>query len=298
VVDPDPAARRAAQTSGLRAWPSLGDALADPLADGLAGAAVVASPPADHVDAARVCVRAGLPALVEKPLALSWREAAAVAADAHQAGVPVLVAQNFRFLPRERAVRAAVRDGRVGAVTAVSVDSGRSPAAVAAHVRALPHGFLWDFCLHHLDALRARFGAPPEEVGDVELGDGIVAARLRWPGFDVAYRHSDRRAGYHYRERVDGTAGTVLVDDRRVRVVSGGRERGLKASAAAAPEDVLLAELVAAATATAAAGLGPGPSALGAADNIATIATVEAVIEAAAHGRPVPVAARLTASPG
>jgi predicted dehydrogenase len=139
----------------------------------------------------------------------------------------------------------------------------------------MPHGVLWDFSIHHLDALRVRFPAPPEGVS-ARLGSRRVAVHMVWEQAQVSYEHADRRGGYAYRERIDGSRGALVVDDQVVRLVHSGARRGTTVTPppARAPEDIVLDEFVAAVESG-------RPSALDAADNIQTVALVERIVASA-----------------
>jgi predicted dehydrogenase len=93
VVDLDAArAARAAAPVGATVFERLDDALAW-RPDGV----VVATPHETHDAIARRCLPLGRPILVEKPLTPRAAEAAALAADADAAGVPLFTVCNMRF---------------------------------------------------------------------------------------------------------------------------------------------------------------------------------------------------------
>jgi predicted dehydrogenase len=273
IVDPDPAALELASRSGLKAYEKLEDALAQAAFDG----ALIASPPAAHFAGAITCLRAGLGVLVEKPLALSLSDATLLADEATGAGRPALVVQNFRFLPRERAVTQVLARTEIGLPVRAVIQSSR------ALVAELP---LWDFALHHLDALRIRFRDPPEAVRALrpDLTTATrVSAELRWAnGVCVTYDHQDGATHYIYHERLECSGGVISVDDQVVTVqVPGRRARRARPRRAPRPDDVVLTEFLVA--------LSGGPSTLTAADNLLTVATVEALILSAQRGEPVSV---------
>lgn len=87
-------------------------------------AVVVANAPSNHVAAARWAVDAGLPSLVEKPLAATPDDVADLLDRARTAGVHLAVGYNLRFHPALRAVAAAVADGRIGRLLFVRAEVG------------------------------------------------------------------------------------------------------------------------------------------------------------------------------
>ena len=277
VVDPDAGAGAAATAAGLRRFATLPEALAACTAD----AGIVASPPAAHVEDAAACAEAGLTVLVEKPLALGLSEARTL----EQAARPVLVGQNFRFLPRERALAQALASGRLGTPVSVAIVSARPATAAAPHLATIRNGPLWDIVLHHLDALRVRFGDPATvDATRTHAGAGRTeyALELTWDdGLHAAYRHCEGAAAFHHHEWLDGTDASLVVDDQRVWIAPpGSRRRRVQPPRAARPEQQLLAALADAAA-------GRPPAALTVADNVRTIALVEAAERSLAEERSV-----------
>src|SRR5438034_709148 len=79
-------------------------------------AVVIASPATTHARVALQCVEAGKPCLVEKPFALSTRDAEAVARAAAERKVPVLAGHLLVFHPAVERLRALVQGGELGRV--------------------------------------------------------------------------------------------------------------------------------------------------------------------------------------
>ena len=281
AIDPDVSARAAAERAGLRAWPTLEGAIGS----GGADRAIVASPPAGHVEQALDCLELGLPVLVEKPLALAIADAARLAAASDRLGLPVLVGQNFRFLPRERAVRKGLV--ALGPPLGASIVSARPASAAAPHLAGIEHGAVWDICLHHLDALRVRFGSTPQtvamsvrEVGGVEPRQRY-RIELEWPGaVGVIYEHSEGAPGFFHAEWIEGARCAIVVRDQKASILFDGRRpRPVSVPRGPLPEQALLDALLGA--------TGAEASALGVADNLATIAMVEAAVRSVELGQPV-----------
>ncbi len=79
-------------------------------------AVVVASPAATHAAIARQAVEAGKPVLVEKPFALSVKDAEAVAKAGASRGVPVLAGHLLVYHPAVERLRDMVQKGELGKV--------------------------------------------------------------------------------------------------------------------------------------------------------------------------------------
>jgi predicted dehydrogenase len=76
----------------------------------------ICTPPGTHAEIAQAAAAAGKAVLCEKPLALSYPEAAAALAAAEAAGVHHAVGFNYRRLPAVALMRRMVADGTVGDV--------------------------------------------------------------------------------------------------------------------------------------------------------------------------------------
>jgi predicted dehydrogenase len=282
VVDPDPAARDAAGRAGLQASPTIAAAAESCEAD----SAIVASPPGAHVEQGLSCLELGCAVMVEKPLALSLGEAAQLAAAAARSDLPVLVGQNFRFLARERAARKALL--AVGPPRSAAIVSARPASAAAPHLAAVEHGPVWDICLHHLDALRMRFGSIPETVAMSVREDTSVSSRrryrieLEWPGgLGATYQHSEGAPGFFHEEWMECERHAIVVRDQAVEILFGGRRpKAVRVPRRPTPESALLDALLAASR-------DRKPSPLGIEDNLATVAVVEAAVRSAVLGEPV-----------
>jgi len=81
-----------------------------------ADAVIVASPAGTHAAMARRCVEAGKPCLVEKPFALSVRDAEAVTALAVERKVPVLAGHLLIFHAAVERLRTLVQGGELGKI--------------------------------------------------------------------------------------------------------------------------------------------------------------------------------------
>jgi predicted dehydrogenase len=116
VVDPTEAGREAAAENGVPWHASFRDMLAAERADGV----IVATPNQVHVENGLEAVAAGIPVLVEKPIADDLAAGERLVAAAEQAGVPLLVGHHRRHNPIMRAAREIVASGRLGRIVAVN----------------------------------------------------------------------------------------------------------------------------------------------------------------------------------
>lgn len=140
--------------------------------------------------------------LAQKPLSLTLEEAIALRDEAAAAGKLLSVNQNMRFDQSMRVLKQLLEQDALG-----------DPVFAQINMNAIPHwqGFLEDYdrltlanmSVHHLDALRFLFG-DPEEVTSVTRqdprtsfahSDGIVATTLRFPSGVLALSLEDVWAG-------------------------------------------------------------------------------------------------------
>ncbi|MFT3691167.1 Gfo/Idh/MocA family protein [Paenirhodobacter sp.] len=112
IVDPV-----AAESCGVPCLPDV----AALIASGLADAAIVATPNETHLPVSAALLRAGLPVLLEKPVAESLDSALRLIAVAEETGVPVLVGHHRRHNPITRAARDAIAAGVLGDLVMATV---------------------------------------------------------------------------------------------------------------------------------------------------------------------------------
>ncbi len=109
-TDDDRRAELSRQYPGVRITESLDEALEG--ADGV----VVATPVLSHVPVAREALRRGLPALIEKPMALSVAEAQELANLVDETGVPVVSGHLLVFHPAIEYLQEIIQSGDLGTV--------------------------------------------------------------------------------------------------------------------------------------------------------------------------------------
>jgi predicted dehydrogenase len=161
--------------------------------------------------------------LAQKPLAMDYETSRAVVSEARAAGKVLSVNQNMRFDQSMRVLKQLLDRGELG-----------EPVLATIEMRAIPHWqpFLKDYgrltllnmSIHHLDVLRYLFGDPasittiarPDPRTRFPHSDGITISTLRFPGGLVALSMEDvwtgpaREGGgsdIYIKWRVEGTEG-------------------------------------------------------------------------------------------
>jgi predicted dehydrogenase len=116
VVDPGPAGPELAQKYGVVCYPSLAELFAADRPNGV----ILATPTQLHVEGGLECVAAGLPVIVEKPIGDTVEDATRLVEAGEAAGVPVLTGHHRNYSPIMARAREIVRSGVLGTVVAVS----------------------------------------------------------------------------------------------------------------------------------------------------------------------------------
>ncbi|WP_417414569.1 Gfo/Idh/MocA family protein [Hoeflea sp.] len=115
IVDPSDSARRHADLAGARWFGSLAAAFNADKPDGI----VLATPNQVHVENGLECVAAGIPALIEKPLATDLQAGLDLVIAGEDAGVPLLVGHHRRHNPLIASAKMQIDDGLLGTLVAV-----------------------------------------------------------------------------------------------------------------------------------------------------------------------------------
>lgn len=115
IVDPAPAAKAFAQTIRASWFPDFATMMAAGRPDGV----VIATPNHLHVSQGLAAVAAGIPALVEKPIADSVAAATVLVEAAEKARVPLLIGHHRRHNPMIQRARSIVESGKLGRIVTV-----------------------------------------------------------------------------------------------------------------------------------------------------------------------------------
>ena len=128
-----------------------------------ADAALIATPSRLHAEHAKQALGAGLSVMVEKPLALDVATGLEVLRQSRATDQSIMVADNYRYWPAERTVRALIEEGRIGRLdSATLVDRRNMPSQTEGPWLAeIEYPQLQEIAIHHFDSLRYLFGEQP-----------------------------------------------------------------------------------------------------------------------------------------
>jgi predicted dehydrogenase len=134
----------------------------------------ISLPPQLHPEVAASAASAGKHIMVQKPMALSYRDAAGIVAAAKKAGVKLAVNQNGRWDPAIRSCRTLIANGLLGTrLTAFIELRTMQPWQKFWEDRSIYHQLmLVGMSIHHIDQFRFLFGEP----------DRVNAITARYPG--------------------------------------------------------------------------------------------------------------------
>ena len=115
VVDPSPAAKAHADAAGVPLYASLAELFAKDKPDGV----VLATPNPLHLPHALECIAAGVPMLLEKPIALTVAEGKTLVRAADEANAKILIGQHRAHSPIMVKAKQVVDSGALGRIVGV-----------------------------------------------------------------------------------------------------------------------------------------------------------------------------------
>ncbi len=152
------AARRAAERHGVKEW---GTDIAALLERGRPDGLIIATPGKTHVPLARQALALGIPALVEKPMAMTAADAAGlVEADAKSPAF-ILPGHVLRFSQPHRAIADIVKSGAIGRVVSLSARRYRDDSHALRYTDVDP---IMMTMIHDIDLALWLTGASVSEV--------------------------------------------------------------------------------------------------------------------------------------
>ena len=257
-------------------------------------AVLVATPVDQHFKDCHAALSYGKAVLVEKPFTTSLAEANQLVSKAEKKGLPLIVAQNYRYLRSYRTVRRLIREGRLGRIGFVVCQYYRVPYEMSLAQKEATQSVLWGIGVHHLDALRYVLESDVNNVMSDDFtfrwtslpkGASMRAMLSFENGSEAFYTASYESAGHEFFERGQefycrfvGELATLhvfqrwllLCEKRKVpRLIRRGRRT-------ATEEQILLSQLERAIT------LGEKSDSTGR-DNLQTMAVVEACLRSSVN---------------
>jgi len=234
VIDPSDAGRDFAATKAVPWFSTVAEATATERPDGV----IIATPNQVHVANALEVVAAGIPVLVEKPIADGAEAAAVLVAASARAGVPILIGHHRRHNPMIQEAKRVLESGRLGKTLTVQgtfwvakpddyfhVDWRRQQGAGPTFINLIHDVDLFRYLFGEIDAVHAMEsnlarGYPVEDttvvllrfasgvLGTLSASDA-VASPWSWEmttGENPAYPKQDQ-----FCYQIGGTGGSLAV---------------------------------------------------------------------------------------
>lgn len=171
--------RSKAEATGLPVYDNLAEMLEQTKPDILD---IIVSP-AGHGEAIRTALQHSVKAIIcQKPFCASLAEAREMIALAKDAGVPIIVHENFRFQPWYRAIKAQIDAGAIGtplqATFRLRPGDGQGPDAYLSrqpYFQEMPKFLIHETGVHFIDTFRFIFGNPSAVYADLQKSNPVIA---------------------------------------------------------------------------------------------------------------------------
>ena len=187
-------------------------------------AVIVATPTKHHFEFVQMCLDAGKPVLVEKPLGTNLHQIDHCFEMARERSIPLFIAFQRRFDPAFASLVTSVHQNQLGQLQFVRSVSRDSPVPSTEYIRN-SGGIFHDCMVHDLDMVCHIVGGTPThlssfgssfipEIGKCDDFDNVVAT-LAFPGGIVATIDINRRSVYGYDQRIEafGDKGMLQADN-------------------------------------------------------------------------------------
>lgn len=260
-----------------------------------------------HEELVLLAVRHGVPAIVQKPFGPDIAACRRMVAAAADAGVPLMVHENFRFQPAFRAIKAVLDEGSLGPLTfgRLSWRTGLDVYANQPYLATVERFIILDLGIHVLDLARFIFGEAHsvfcrtqrikpgiagEDMATILLGHESGATSI------VDFSYASRRDPETFPQtlvEIEGRNGSLILErDHRLTIHAGGKTRHehlapVPRSWTQAPWDLIQDSVVHTQRHFILSLMGDRDPETSGLDNLATFALVEAAYESATKRMPV-----------
>jgi len=168
-----------AQAVGVAAFETLEDVLAQTKPDIID----LVVPPQAHAELVEQAVKARPKAVIcQKPFGTSVAQAQSLARLAEEAGVPLIIHENFRFQPWYRAAAKAMQDGLIGDVHQITfrlrTGDGQGPEAYLdrqPYFQTMPRLLVHETAVHWIDTFRYLLGPVRGVYADTRRMNPVIA---------------------------------------------------------------------------------------------------------------------------
>ncbi len=185
-------------------------------------------PPQAQAAAIHVAIAANVSTVIcQKPFCVSMAQAQEMTVAAKNAGVTLIIHENFRFQPWYRFIKARLDDGRIGRVLQATFrlrpGDGQGPDAYLdrqPYFREMPRLLIHETGVHYIDVFRYLFGAATHVYADLHRENPVIA------GEDAGIVHFQHETGV--RAVLDGNRCLDHAADNTRRTMGEGLFEGTK----------------------------------------------------------------------
>jgi predicted dehydrogenase len=216
------------------------------------------TPPHAHRAVVEAALRRGIPVLTEKPIALDYADAQAILQLSAETGVPVMVAENYRYSVLARSVRSIIESGTIGKIGTIQIHFFRNHHMTNYHGDLL-EPLLMDVAIHHLDLLRYFTSEEAEQVTGCTFNPpwswytGHASAHFQIQmtgGIAVVYSGSlcshQNETDWNGVWRLEGTRGTLLLEKDNITLATAEEQTTIRVTDSADSRRFVLDEFLAA----------------------------------------------------
>jgi predicted dehydrogenase len=167
-----------ARDFGMKAYSSL-DAMLDAERPDFVD---VATRPSTHVPLVEQIAARRLPVLCQKPMAETWEDACRLAEIARQAGIRMMINENWRWQAWYRKIHAAIGEGKIGKPFYYSMQTrnndgmGSAPFPNQPYFKDMPRLLVIETLVHHLDTARFLMGDVEEVYCQTDKLNPVIRA--------------------------------------------------------------------------------------------------------------------------
>jgi predicted dehydrogenase len=185
-----------------------------------------------HFECARICADAGLPILCQKPIAPALQESRECVAYCEQAGVRLMINDNWRWQPWYRELKRLLDAGIFGKPLSVyqtlrtGDGYGPEPYAEQPYFRLMPRFLVLETAIHYLDTYRFLFGEPERLSCTTRRNNPVIAGEdqavitlhyhdgpsIIWDG-NRTIPTAHRRPPFNGTLRLEGTEASLDMDE-------------------------------------------------------------------------------------
>jgi predicted dehydrogenase len=193
----------------------------------------IVTPPETHLELVRKAASRGIAVICQKPLAPTWEESLRLVESAGEAGIRLLVHENWRWQPWYREMKRQMEGGAIGELFSVAVrmrmgDGWGAEAYLSRQpfFRSYPRLLVYETCVHFLDTFRflggeidaiyARLQRRNAAIAGEDAGQIVATFRSGATGLLDASRYNEVECAdprYTFGSvRLDGSRGHIELD--------------------------------------------------------------------------------------